>query len=335
MSADASILADEQCVVTGGTGFIGSHLCSNLEKMGAEVFNLDIEPATNGTLFPIINKGGRIKTQVMDLSNSEVIQRVIELRPSFIFHLAAEPYAPYTTCNPLNAFSANVATTANMLEVARNVKGCKFLLSSSACYFGATNSAPLSINSEISKPEHYYSYTKRMAEDLVNSYVEMYSLNASICRFSNVYGAGDRHFGRIIPSICRQLIYNTPVCLELLRSKGESTFEFLIVDDVVEGMCKTASYMYKENTGSIFHFSGGQEGRVDIINLVKIISNLYDNKIRAVNYRDNQFEKTVVKYLNYKESEDRLNWSPTINLEEGLRQTLSWYKTHIRELIEK
>jgi nucleoside-diphosphate-sugar epimerase len=335
MNSDNTTFRDKKCVVTGGTGFIGSHLCSYLEEQGAEVWNIDIEEPIKGTLFHIINEGKAINVLVEDLSRPESITEVKKIEPDIIFHLASEPYAPFTSNSPNCAFQANVVTTANMLEAARQIERCSLVLASSACVFGATNISPLTFASEVTKPEHYYSYTKRLAEMLVNSYAEHYGVDTSICRFSNVYGPGDRHFGRIVPSVCRQLVYDNPKSINLFRSTGESIFEFLYIGDAIDGLCSVGRLAGVTKSEKVYHFSGGSYGRSTIHNLVKTLSQAYDSKFREICCRIATPEKTVTKYLDFEKSTKELKWAPKIELWNGLFETVSWYKKNLKWLSGK
>jgi nucleoside-diphosphate-sugar epimerase len=324
MTDKSSAWKDKICAVTGGVGFIGSHLCARLHDYGAKVICVDICAGSEGTLFPLINMNNDISLITADLAEPSSIETIQDIQPDVIFHLAGLPYAPETTLHPTAAFRSNVITTANMLEAARRSDGAHFVLASSACYYGATTESPLKPNSRTSRGEHYYTYTKRRAEDEVATYKEFYNLSASVCRFVNVYGPGDRHFRRIVPSLCTQLIEGAPQSLQLHRSTGESIFEFLHVDDAVSGIL--AAGLETNISHEPLHFGPGKLGRTNILDLANRLSLIYDNHKRPVIVNNNTGERIVVKYLDTKETQQRLDWKANWSLTDGLKSTLDWYR---------
>jgi nucleoside-diphosphate-sugar epimerase len=330
MSSDSSCWKGRRCLVTGGTGFIGSHLCARLHDLGARVVNADIEPDQPGTLFWLLNEARDIPVVCADLSNKESIEPVAEVQPEVVFHLAAVPYAPWTSKHPIEADDANVVTTRNVLEAARRSGAERFVLASSACFFGATTASPLTEQSELSLAEHWYTHTKRAAEEKVRAYHEFFGVPGTICRFVNVYGPGDRHMGRIVPAVCRQLIADRAAAIHLTRSTGESIFEFLYVDDAVEALLIAAERA--RGRCEVFHFAPGAESRMSVRDLAVRISLLYDGKAREVLVECDRPEKPVRKYLDATSTEAALGWKAEWGLDDGLRRTIEWYGDNLGRL---
>jgi nucleoside-diphosphate-sugar epimerase len=318
-----------RCVVTGGVGFIGSHLCSRLYELGAEVTAIDRERAARGTLFWLLNRGKHIEVIQRDLASSSGASAILKYKPEFIFHLEAEPFAPFTTQNPIQSYRSNVVSTVNALESARK-SGSTFVLASSACVFGAVKQSPLKPNDERVEPEHYYSITKREAEAQVTIFNKLYGVPGAICRLGNVYGPGDRHFGRIIPRVCREILSEGKVQIELKRSNGKSVFEFLFVDDAVEGMVLSAQTSGKNL--ELFQFSGGANSRKSVREIAELTSLAIDGKKRVVEMRCGSPERTVNKFLDTSDAERHLNWKPTNALTKGLKLTADWYRQFIEQL---
>lgn len=320
----------KKCLVTGGVGFIGSHLCRRLHALGARVFSIDSEECRAGTLFPILNRGDDITVVHDDLSNPKSVGVVQDISPDFIFHLAGSPYAPFTTRHPQKAYLSNVVSTVNMLEGARLADVKKFILASSACVFGAAQHSPLLTTDAPYVPEHYYSITKQDAERQVNAFGRWYGIEAAICRFGNIYGPGDRHFGRIVPQICNQLIKEKRETLLLKRSSGDSVFEFLYVDDCVKAFLATGES--QSDQVETLQFSGGERARVSILSLAEMISRKFDGEQRAITVNSATPEKTVEKYLDVTATEQLLGWAAGWDLEQGLEATVEWYKANINHL---
>jgi nucleoside-diphosphate-sugar epimerase len=331
----ASSWKGKRCLVTGGVGFLGSHLCRALHDEGAEVVVLDREPAHAGTLFPLLNSGRDIRVIQCDLALADSVRRVVELRPDCLFHLAGLPYAPYTTRNPREAEQCNVQTTANMLEAARLVRTARaripqFVFASSACVFGAAQHSPLEVDSPVAPPEHYYTVTKQEAENRVHAAYRAHGVRAAICRFGNIYGPGDRHVGRIVPQVCHQLIGERRDVLQLRRSDGESVFEFLHVDDAVTGLLHAAGR--PAPAVDTWQFSGGAPNRLSVLEIAQLMSRLFDGRHRDVRVNQQSPERRVRKYLETAPTRKALAWEAKHNLDDGLRATLAWYQEHFRDL---
>lgn len=330
MSDDADALRSTTCVVTGGVGFLGSYLCERLARAGARVVAIDIEDAHPGTFFSHKCSHERVRAITQDCAAGVAVNLIREISPDYIFHLAGLPYAPYTTAHRDEAFAANVTTTETVLEAASKLSGARLVFSSSACVFGAAQESPLTLSSPYSRPAHYYTVTKRQAEEIVLGYRESRGINATICRFGNIYGPGDRHFGRIVPQICSQLIAEAREYITLRRSSGTSIFEFLYVDDAVEGLLRAAGK--KALDQPVWHFTGGPENRVDILGLASLMSLAYDGKKRDVIPCQIEPEIGVTKYLDDSATRKHLGFAPASNLSDGLRRTLNWYRSHINDL---
>lgn len=318
------------CIVTGGVGFLGAHLADRLVNMGARTIVLDIEHAHPGTLFWHKGLRGRSQAIVQDCAASSAIDTISRLTPDYIFHLAGLPYAPYTTAYPSKADIANVTSTEMMLEAVRKLPGTKFIFSSSACVFGATRQSPLTLDSPYSKPAHYYTLTKRRAEEIISKCRQDCELDVTICRFGNIYGPGDRHFGRIVPRICSQLIVERSDQIRLYRSRGNSVFEFLYVEDAVEALLSAGAA--DTSPQPILHFTGGMRSRIDIAALARMMSSIYDGRNRQIIHPEAPSEGDVIKYLDGSATNAFLGFEPAVDLDTGLRKTLEWYRLHIGEL---
>lgn len=319
-----------RCVVTGGTGFVGSHLTARLLELGASVSNLDIEPPLKGTLPWLMGLDGEVEYIQTDLSNAASLAS--QVKPDIIFHLAGQPYAPATTLNPSMAYGANTTSTLHALELCRHSNCQRFVLASSACIFGAATRSPLAPESRTFRPEHFYSYSKRYAEQLVRDFREFYDIPVCIARFVNIYGPGDRHLGRIVPSVCRQLVDDRQRVV-LRRSEGHSVFEFLHVQDAASGLISVART--KLDTTAALQFGPGQEGRLSVRNLARKLSSIAGSNNSEIAVDALSPERTVNKFLDTGDTEMLLGWSTSRQLDEGMEETFSWYRRFLSELEPK
>jgi len=178
-------------IVTGGAGFIGSHLCEKLVKAGHEVLVLDNFLLGKGSnLKKIKNK---ITIVNKDIRNLKSINNLFK-KTDNVFHLAALADIVPSIENPDDYYSTNVTGTFNVLKASINNKVKRFIYSASSSCYGIPNKFPTPENSEIS-PEYPYALSKRLGEELVIHFAKIYNLNASSIRLFNVYGPRARTSG--------------------------------------------------------------------------------------------------------------------------------------------
>jgi nucleoside-diphosphate-sugar epimerase len=115
--------------------------------------------------------------------------------------------------------------------------------------------------------------------------------------------------------------------LRLLRSNGQSVFEFLYVDEAVEGLLAAASH--PADITNIFHFGPGENSRTNVLDLVEKLSYLYDGRKPEISVNTSSSERTVIKYLDIRKAEKTFGWMSKMNLDDGLRLTIAWYRNNM------
>lgn len=218
-----------QVLVTGGAGFIGSHLAATLVGRGDKVRVLD--NFSSGKRENLAGLEGQADILEGDLRNAEDVRQAVE-DVETIFHLAAFVSVPESIEKPQACFAVNVAGTAGLLEAARAAGVGRVVLASSAAVYGAQTALPLgeALKVECLSP---YAASKHFGESLAQLYTEVYQLPVTALRFFNVYGprqSPDSQYAAVIPKFIERLSKRqAPIVL----GDGKQTRDFIYVEDVV------------------------------------------------------------------------------------------------------
>ncbi len=329
MSKATPLLSNKVCLVTGGKGFIGSHLVDALLTNSNTVVVLDNEAVEATSYFTISELGARVFYVLGDIRDRHLITRILQEHDvDYVFHLAAQPITPLSNQDPDNTISINVGGTQNICEAIVNANSkAKLILSSSACYYGLALSSPLREESAPNLRPGYSAYTKSkiMAEEIVSRYNLENGLESIICRFVNVYGPGDRHLSRIIPKTIKALIEGrTPT---LSRSRGDSVFSFMYVDDAVSALLLSGIHA-TDFDGEVFNFGLLGDNPRNVLELVKTVFREGGAGEIEPLVECPVPEPRVVKYLDPSKAAKYLQWAPKTSINNGLRKTIAWEKQH-------
>lgn len=314
----------KRCLVTGGYGFGGSHLCEQLLCKGARVYVLDRETPRNSYLV-LSGLADRIQYINGDVRDLELLKTSLErFEIDTIFHLAAQPIVPVCNSRPYESLSINVMGTYSVLEAMRNSSFAKSLIfASSGAYYGTTTEV------ETITEEHpplasasIYVPSKVAADIAVRCYAKTYGLKAAVCRFINTYGPGNTNFSTIVPRAITLLMNKQPYDFGA-RDDGTSSFDYLNIRDMTRGYLSMAEHIDCV-AGEAVNFGGGH--LISVKDLVQLISRLFDGQEREPIFHGPKKEVPVRKCLDTNKANKLLGWQPSICLEEGLTQTIDWYK---------
>lgn len=310
-------------LVTGGAGFIGSHLCERLLEEGHKVICLDnfitgrkenIKPLLKNKKFSLIEA---------DVTKQNSIPYTLyPIR--YIFHLAS-PASPVDYQKyPIKTLMTNSLGTYNMLELARENKA-RFLLASSSevygdpkehpqteTYWGCVN--PIGLRS-------CYDESKRFAESLTIAYFRKFNLDIRIIRIFNTFGERMRKDdGRVISTFINQALKGEPITV---FGKGTQTRSFCYISDMIEGLVKA---MFEKNTkGEVLNLGSPQEVR--IIELAKLVKKLTKSQSK-IKFTKLPTDDPRRRKPNIAKARKMLKWEPRVNLEEGLKRTIEYYESY-------
>ena len=303
-------------LVTGGAGFLGSHLIDKLMHLNEKVICLDN--------FFTGDKSNI--SQWINHPNFEVIRHdvtePIQLEVDKIWHLACPASPIHYQLNPIKTSKTSFLGTYNMLGLARRVKA-DFLLASSSEVYGDPEINPHSENYKGSVNttgiRSCYDEGKRIAETLCSDYKRMHNLNIRIMRIFNTYGPRMRpNDGRVISTFIVQALEGNKISI---NGDGLQTRSFCYVDDLIEGMLKLM-YTNLDTPVNI-----GNPENLTILELAKKIRKLINPSLEF-KFNPMPQDDPLKRQPNIEKAKKELNWEPKINLDDGIKLTLHWFKDH-------
>lgn len=294
-------------IVTGGAGFIGSHLCEKLVLLGHKVILID--NFLIGKKNNIKQIKGKIKIVNKDIRNLKSIKNLFK-NVDNVFHLAALADIVPSIENPDDYFSTNVQGTYNVLKASVDNKVKRFIYSASSSCYGIPKKYPTSENEKI-MPQYPYALTKRMGEELVVHFSKVYKLNANSLRFFNVYGPRARTsgtYGAVFGVFLAQKIANKPFTIV---GDGNQKRDFTFVSDIVDAIIKTSKH--NNISSKIYNIGSG-----NTISINKIAKLLGGKKI----FIPKRPGEPDITFADIKKIKKDINWKPKISIEKGVKLIL-------------
>lgn len=301
--------------VTGGAGFIGSHLVDRLIALGHTV--LVIDNLTTGVREFVNPKATFIEMDVRDVNMESIFA---DFKPQVVFHEAAQTMVPASMENPKMDCDVNLMGLINMLEAARKHNVSHFLMPSSAAVYGDLDTLPLTEDMS-GKPTSFYGLTKLTAEGYLRIYEQAFGLKTVCFRYANVYGPrqGDGGEGGVISIFNRLIVEGQPLTV---FGDGEQTRDFIYVDDVVDANIKA---MENGQCTGIYNVSTNMGTSVnELITRFRAIS----GTDFMVYYENERIGDIKHSRLSNVKAERDFGFIATTTLEAGLQKTLEYFKAH-------
>jgi UDP-glucuronate decarboxylase len=304
-------------LVTGGAGFIGSHLIDRLMTQGHDVICLDNFYTGNKS-----NVAHWLDNPRFDLIRHDVTEP-IRLEVDQIYHLACPASPVHYQYNPVKTIKTNVMGTLNMLGLAKRVKA-RFLLASTSEVYGDPEVHP--------QPEEYrgnvnpigirscYDEGKRVAETLAFDYHRQNDVDIRVMRIFNTYGPRMlENDGRVVSNLIVQALKGIPLTI---YGDGSQTRSFCYVSDLVEGMMRL---MNGDHIGPI---NIGNPGEYTILELAQTIQNMI-NPNTSLKYEPLPLDDPQRRKPDITKAKAHLGWEPTIALQEGLEKTIADFRPRV------
>jgi UDP-glucose 4-epimerase len=294
-------------IITGGAGFIGSHLVEALIKKNKKVVVLD--NLSTGRLANIKKFRNKIKFINCDLSIKGKWTKEFKGK-CCVFHLASLADIVPSIQQPKKYFESNVTGTLNVLEACRNATITKFLYSASSSCYGITKNYPTPENEKIN-PMYPYALTKKLGEDLIIHWSKVYKIPFVSLRLFNVYGTRSRTsgtYGAMFGVFLAQKIAKAPLTVV---GSGQQSRDFTYVTDVVDAFIKSSN---SNLINEIMNVGSGQT-----ISVNKIVNLLGGKKI-YIKKRPGEPECTFADIRRIKR---KLKWKPKIKIEKGIKLLIS------------
>jgi len=307
-------------IVTGASGFIGSHLVDSLLMKGHKVIGIDnMRTGRKENLSEAMksDKFRLLEADVRDTNLEEMIAENIDT----IFHLAAISSVKESVENPIFVNDVNVNGTVNVLETARKLNAKRFVFSSSAAVYGNPEDMPIRETCSFTALNPYAA-SKIAGEMYINSYSKSYGLDATILRYFNVYGPRQAYseYSGVISIFVNQALVGDSIKIE---GNGEQTRSFIHVTDVVRAT-RLAGEL-KSAIGATINVSG--PNLVSILQLAWILKESIDGCQSEIVHVEPRIGDIKDSIGNIEKAQKLLGFSPEVPLERGLKATAEWYRS--------
>lgn len=309
--------------ITGGYGLLGSTIVDFLTRAGARVVVLKRDHVPTSRLFEI---PGRDQVIVVngDFEDYDTVYRVInDYEIETVFHVGAQAIAPIANRCPLPTFRTNVMGTVNVLEACRLSPTVKrILVASSDKAYGPQPILPYTEDASL-RGNHPYDCSKSCTDLIAYTYFNTYKLPVCITRCGNLYGPGDLNWSRVIPETVKHILNNEQ---PLIRSDGTFVRDYFFVKDAALGYITIAENMDRpEVVGQAFNLSTGN--RFSVIDIVDRVRAAMGSTLEPVIL--NQAKAEIHdQTLSSAKAHRLLNWKPCYTVEEGMAETVEWYKNY-------
>jgi UDP-glucose 4-epimerase len=305
----------DKVIVTGGAGFIGSHLVDRLISMGIEV--LVIDNLSSGSEKNLNKKAEFLKKDICDQGIDAVIKKY---SPSFIFHLAAQIDVRKSLKDPMWDEGINIRGTLNLLEAAAKANIKKFIFSSTGgAIYGEAKNADEEL---LPKPLSPYGVAKLSCEHYLRVYSEWKNVPFTSLRYGNVYGPRQDPYGEagVVAIFSNQLIEDKK---PILYGYGSMVRDYIFVSDVVEANILSMN----RGDGEIYNIGTGTPATVkELFSMLKEISGK-NIEPELAETREGEISEI---YLNCEKAKKELKWAPKATLKNGLKDTYIWFTSHLK-----
>lgn len=301
-----------KAIVTGGAGFIGSHLVDALIERGDEVHIID--NLSSGSLTHIHPDAVFHR---LDIRTAEVQNLFQRIKPQVVFHHAAQVDVQTSIHDPFEDANINVGGTIQLLEACRKSDVGKIIYASSCAVYGDQDHSELNEDSSI-QPLSFYGISKGVPEFYIRAYSEMYDLPYTIFRYSNVYGPRQtpKGEGGVISIFVKRIQQGLPLTI---YGDGEQTRDFVYVKDVVNANLAAV----QAGNGHCIHVSTSNSTTVN--GLAGLLQQIHGEPI-ACEYLPERLGEIRHSCLSNIKAKSILNWQPVYSLEEGLTATYQFAK---------
>jgi len=328
-------------LVTGGAGFIGSHLVDRLVDLGCQVIVLD--NLSTGKLENIahhLSSNGKVKLVRADIRDVELVNKLVK-DCQVIFHEAAVVGVKRYVENPINVIEVNVLGTRNILDAARKYDVKRLILASTSEVYGKNIKTPLKEDDDrVLGPTYIdrwcYSTSKALDEHLTIGYYRLYGLKSVILRYFNVFGPRQEcsTYGTVIPRFIAQALTNRNLTV---FGNGQQSRCFTYIDDIIEGTVKAAEV--DEAVGKILNLGSNTETRIiDLANLIIKLAGV-EGKVKPIyipyeEFYGKWYEDLPKRTPDVSEASKVLGYYPKVDLVDGLKKTIEWYRKNPSRLNE-
>ncbi len=305
------------CLVTGGAGFIGSHVARGLIERGHQVRVLDdFSTGRRQNLAGIEDQIELIKGDICDPATVRTAVAGVDA----VFHLAARASVPRSVAEPVSANEVNVTGTLNLLVAARDALVRRFIYSASSSAYGDTPTLPKR-EDMTPQPLSPYAVGKLAGEHYCSCFATCYGLATISLRYFNVFGPRqdpNSQYAAVIPAfVTRMVSGNRPIVF----GDGEQSRDFCFIDNVVSA--NLAAFSAQKTAGEVVNIACGE--RVTLNQIISLINQNLGTSIKA-EYKPPRVGDVRHSLADISQAREVIGYQPKIMFAEGLRRSIDWYK---------
>jgi nucleoside-diphosphate-sugar epimerase len=309
-------LTNKRICITGGAGFIGSHLVDRLVALGRSVRVID--DLSTGSRERLRAHSAQVELIEADLAVAELGSLVAGAER--VFHLAAVPSVPRSVRDPLTTHQGTLTATLRLLIAARDEKVARFVFSSSSSVYGETAVSPKHEGLPVA-PISPYGIAKAAAEAYTRVFGALYGLRTVSLRYFNVFGPSQdpaSQYAAVVPIFVRRALAGEPLPIS---GDGTQTRDFTYVDNVIDANLSAATCDVAP--GAVYNVAAGSPHSV--LELARSVARLAGREAQLVHGppRPGDIRHS---HADISRAAAELEWTPRVSFEEGLRRTVEWYR---------
>jgi UDP-glucuronate 4-epimerase len=323
---------EKNILVTGGAGFIGSHLVERL--LGEGTWRVMVVDDLNDFYSPEIKRANiapfrgaaNFNFVESDIRNAEAMRKVFDANEfDAIVHLAARAGVRPSLCHPKLYAETNINGTLNLLELARDFDIKQFVFGSSSSVYGVNSKVPFSEDDRINQPISPYASTKAAGELLCHTYSHLFDIRTVCLRFFTVYGARQRP-DLAIHKFTRLIAEGKPI---QVFGDGTTRRDYTYIDDIIQGV--RASNDYDTSMHEVFNL--GESETTELSRLINLLEECLGVEA-VIDRQPMQPGDVPTTYADISKARKLLNYHPLTKIEEGIPRFVEWYReSHLRAAV--
>lgn len=311
-------------LVTGGAGFIGSHLSETLLKQEQEVICLDnfndyYNPEIKRNNIALLQEQCNYTLIEGDILNLDLLRQIFaDYKFDIVVHLAARAGVRPSIQEPLLYQQVNVGGTTNLLEMAKEFRTQKFIFGSSSSVYGENEKVPFSENDPVDHPISPYASTKKACELICYTYHHLYDIPTTCLRFFTVYGPRQRP-DMAIHKFTRAIDAGEQITM---YGEGNSRRDYTYITDIIEGICKSIECC------SDYHiYNLGESRTIELRQLIRLIAKCLGQqpKIKKLAMQPGD---VPITFADITKAKNKISYHPKVNIEQGIAKFVDWFKTN-------
>lgn len=329
MGLDPRFWSGRKVLVTGHTGFKGSWLLLLLERLGAKVTGIALDPPTSPSLFGQIGGAARCDHHVADIRDAAELQSIFAAaQPDVALHLAAQPLVRQSYAEPVETFATNVLGTVNVLEAARRTASVRTIVSvtTDKCYRNDGRAAPY-VETDALGGHDPYSNSKACAELVSQSYRDSFlaaqGVGLATARAGNVIGGGDYSADRLVPDAVRAFSAGLP--LEIRNPAAVRPWQHVL--DPLSGYCLLAQKLAAspEVFAEGWNFGPPPQDEAPVADVVDRLAKAWGREHGFVRQPGDHPHEAALLTLDSSKAAQALSWRPCLALEDAIGWTAEWF----------